>query len=172
MSVPCLLMSAHILIDMTANFIFKDTTLKFLTPEKALAIWDDIAPLFLRVVERIDGGEFNLDDLRLMSASGEIIIGVARKNGEVTMALAFQPVQYPRAKSVNVLAIAGKNLDQFIEAFLPPFQEFCRDEYDADWIECVASAGAVRMYTRRGFRAVYQHLRIGTGTNYGRIDSE
>ena len=165
-------MSAHILIDMTANFIFEDTTLEFLTPEKTLAIWDDVAPLFSRVIERMADVEFTLDDLYLMAASGEIIIGVARKNGEVTMALAFQTVQYPRAKSVNVLAIAGKNLDQFMEAFLPPFQRFCREEYDADWIECVASGGAIRMYTRRGFRAVYQHLRIGTGKNYGRIDSE
>jgi hypothetical protein len=157
---------------MAVTFVKSGIRLEFLEPDEATAIWNDIAPLFSRVVERIDSGEFTLDDLYLMAASGEIVIGVARKNGEVTIVLAFQPVQYPQAKSVNVLAIAGKNLDQFIEAFLPPFQEFCRDEYDADWIECVASGGAVRMYTRRGFRAVYQHLRIGTGKNYGRIDSE
>ncbi len=157
---------------MAVTFVKSGIRLEFLEPDEATAIWNDIAPLFSRVVERIDSGEFTLDDLYLMAASGEIVIGVARKNGEVTIVLAFQPVQYPQAKSVNVLAIAGKNLDQFIEAFLPTFQEFCRDEYDADWIECVASGGAVRMYTRRGFRAVYQHLRIGTGKNYGRIDSE
>lgn len=37
-------------VDMTANFIFEDTTLEFLTPEKTQVISDDVAPFVRGVV--------------------------------------------------------------------------------------------------------------------------
>ena len=134
--------------------------LVFLKPEEVAAVWDEIAPQFQRVVSKACHGEFTVDDLYRMALSGNTIIGVAREaDGELVMVMAFQFVLYPSATGVNVLAMAGKNLKQFMSQFLPPFKTYCR-EMGADWIECAVSPGMERMHHRHGFETVYRNLRV------------
>ena len=134
--------------------------LVFLKTEEVPGVWDEIAPQFRRVVEKACHGEFTVDDLYRMAVSGDMIVGVAREeDGSVIMAMAFQFVHYPAATGVNVLAMAGKNLKQFMGQFLPPFRAFCRAA-GADWIECSVSPGMERMHHRHGFETVYRNLRM------------
>lgn len=134
--------------------------LVFLKPEEVAAVWDEIAPQFERVVKKACHGEFTVDGLYRMALAGNMVVGVAREeDGSVAMVMAFQFVRYPAATGVSVLAMAGKNLKQFMGQFLPPFREFCR-QAGADWIECAVSPGMERMHHRHGFETVYRNLRM------------
>lgn len=134
--------------------------LRFLEKEEIDGVWDEVAPQFERVVKKACHGEFTVDDLYTMAKTGAVKVGVCREdNGLLAMVMAFQIILYPSATGVNVLAMGGRKLKQFMGQFLPPFKKFCR-EAGADWIECSVSPGMERMHHRYGFETVYRNLRM------------
>ena len=122
-------------------------------------VWGEIAPIFQRVVDKAVHGEFTVDDIYDMSKSGDAKVGIAVEGGKVVMALAFEFKHYPRKMGVNVFAMGGVRLTDFMHKFLTPFREFCRMA-GADWIECSCSPGMERLHHRSGFKTVYQNLRL------------
>ncbi|MDR1311566.1 MAG: hypothetical protein LBK01_06825 [Burkholderiaceae bacterium] len=133
--------------------------LVWLTAEEACAAWHDIAPLFARVVKKAVHGEYDVDDLRHMTARGGIHVGVARENGKIVMALAFEFRHYPKCLGVNVLAMGGSRLTAFMAQFLSPFKAFCLSA-GADFIECSVSPAMERLHRRSGFETVYRNMRL------------
>lgn len=134
--------------------------LRFLSKEEIDDVWDEVAPIFGRVVKKACHGEFTVDDLYSMAKSGGVYVGVCRDDdGQLVMVMAFQVILYPAATGVNVLAMGGRDLKQFMGQFLPPFREFCR-KAGADWIECSVSPGMERMHHKHGFKTVYRNLRM------------
>lgn len=134
--------------------------LTFLEPYEVAAVWPELEPEFQRVVDKACHSEYSVDDLYRLALFGRARIGVAREeDGTLVMVMAFEFIFYPSATAVNVLAMAGRNLKQFMNKFLPPFKRFC-EEAGADWIECAVSPGMERMHHRHGFKTVYRNLRL------------
>lgn len=134
--------------------------LRFLDSHEAEKEWQAIAPLFEKVVKKAAHGEFSVDDLRNMALKGVICVGVANGDmGAPQMAMAFELVDYPSGrKAVNVLAMGGTGLDEFMRRFWKPFQAWARS-YGIDWIECQVSPAMERIHRRYGFRTVYRTMR-------------
>lgn len=133
--------------------------LYWLRPDEVDMYWHEIEPEFQRVVSKAAQGEFLVSDVRNQALRGEATIGVAFEGNELVMALAFEFRHYPQKLGVNVLAMGGRRLMEFMGKFLEPFKAFCRSA-GADWIECAVSPGMERMHHRSGFRTVYRNLRL------------
>jgi hypothetical protein len=131
----------------------------WLNAQEALQAWDEIAPLFARVVAKATHGEYSVENLRDMAQRGAIHVGVAKEDGQVVMALAFEFRHYPQKMGVNVLAMGGSRLRDFMGQFLAPFTVFCQNA-GADFIECSVSPGMERMHQRSGFETVYRVMRL------------
>ena len=122
--------------------------------------WGRIEPLFQKVVDRACHGEFSVADLARMAHEGKICVGVAEEEGLPVMAMAFEFVDYPSGKrAVNVLAMGGSRLDEFMGRFWQPFKEWARQQ-GCVWIECHVSPGMERIHHRYVFETVYRELRM------------
>ena len=133
--------------------------LEFLEPEKVPGIWPDLAPLYERSISHSAHGEFTLNDLFDLAVNGHVALGVVRQHGEIILSLIVEDRIYPHAKSVNVFALAGRNLDGFMTNIFPLFCDWCR-EIGIEWIECSVSPAMARIHSRYGFKTVYQTLRF------------
>lgn len=134
-------------------------TLEFLEPDKIDGVWPSIEKLVDRLEEKAVHGEFTKEDVRDLAKNGTIGIGIAYDENGIFMAMAFEDVIYPRAHAVNVLAMAGERLDEFMTLFLQPFRDFLKKQ-GVSWIECNVSPGMERMHHRYGFKTVYRNLRL------------
>ena len=144
---------------MAVTFEKSGIHLEFLEPDKVRNIWADIAPLYERSISHSAHGEFTLDDLFDLAVAGRVAVGVARQHGEIILSLMVEDRIYPHAKSVNVFALAGRNLDGFMTSIFPLFCDWCREK-GIEWIECSVSPAMARIHSRYGFKTVYQTLRF------------
>lgn len=133
--------------------------LLWLKPEEVDLYWERIKPDFQRVIDKATHGEFLVEDIREQALEGDAVIGVAEHDGEVVMALAFEFRHYRRKMGVNVFAMGGRRLMEFMGKFLPPFKEYCKAA-GADWIECSVSPGMEKLHHKSGFKTVYRSLRL------------
>ena len=135
--------------------------LTFLKPHQVSHYWHTIAPLFAKVITKAVHGEYTFQNLKDMAEAGHYTIGIATDPEAVPiMAIAFETVHYPSGiKAINVLAMGGRDLHQFMTQFLPPFAQWCHHN-GADWIECMVSRGMERIHHRYGFQTIYRNLRL------------
>lgn len=134
--------------------------LTFLKPHQISHHWHTLQPLFAKVIAKAVHGEYTLDNIRTIAEAGHYTIGIATdQQAQPVMAIAFETVHYPSGrKGINVLAMGGRNLHQFMTQFLPPFAQWCHAN-GADWIECMVSRGMERIHHRYGFHTLYRNLR-------------
>lgn len=144
---------------MAIKFQKNGVTLEFLDPGKIDAIWPSVEKLVDRLEKKAVHGEFTKEDVKDLAKKGIVGIGVAYDDDGIFMLMAFEDVVYPKATAVNVLAMAGERLDEFMTLFLPPFKDFLRNQ-GVSWIECNVSPGMERMHHRYGFKTVYRNLRL------------
>ncbi len=135
--------------------------LTFLKPHQVSHHWQQVEPLFAKVIAKAVHGEYTLQNIKDMAEAGHYTIGIATDHTDTpVMAIAFETASYPSGrKGVNVLAMGGRNLHRFMTQFLPPFAKWCRQN-GADWIECMVSRGMERIHHRYGFKTIYRNLRL------------
>lgn len=133
---------------------------KFCPADVADKFWDVLSPYVSRVIEKACHGEFTEDNIRQLVRLGNVVLGVGEKNGEIAMVVGVESIYYPNASAVNVLAMAGRGVDEFMRDILPRFAYWLRGK-GVDWIECSVSPGMERIHKRYGFETVYRNMRYG-----------
>lgn len=134
--------------------------MEFLTTGEAVqADWEELQPLFHKVVVRATHGEFTVDDIYRMAMDGSIVISLVREAGKIIMALAFEFRHYPKKLAVNYLAMGGKKSHEVMARFLKDFGVWAKNA-GADWIEASCSLGMARIFAQHHFVTTYQLVRL------------
>lgn len=103
-------------------------------------------------------GDFEPRDLFSMVKDGRAVIGAVYEGDTPVLAGAFEFVHYPRQLAVNVMAIAGGQIDSAMDAFWETFRQWCRSA-GADVIEARCAPGMTRLLQRKGFEPSYTVVR-------------
>lgn len=137
--------------------------IKFLSPDEVDTYWLDVEHLYRRCVDKACHDEYDTADIYRMAKAGQWTLGVAFTDMDIPfMAIAFEIIPYPSGKvGCNVLAMGGKNLEQYMRNFLDKFVRWC-NQSGINWIECAVSAGMERIHKRYGFNTVYRHMKLTT----------
>lgn len=131
---------------------------RFIRPELALEFWELLAPYVERVIGKACHDEFTTEQVKHLVKSGDITLGVATRNNRIAMLIGVEEVFYLNASAVNVLAMAGEGVNEFMETLLPVFAEWLKSQ-GVDWLECSVSPGMERIHKRYGFETVYRNMR-------------
>jgi hypothetical protein len=103
-------------------------------------------------------GDFEPQDLFGMVRDGRAVIGAVYEGDRPVLAGAFEFIHYPRQLAVNVMAIAGEQMDAAMDAFWETFRQWCRSA-GAEVIEARCAPGMTRLLSRKGFEPAYTVVR-------------
>lgn len=107
-------------------------------------------------------GDFDPDDLFGMVARGRAVIFVVFDADRMLLAGAFEFVHYPRQLAINIMALAGEQVQAGLASFWEKFREWCRLA-GADVVEARCAPGMVRLLRRGGFEPAYTVVRQKVG---------
>lgn len=103
-------------------------------------------------------GDFEPQDLFGMVRDGRAVIGAVYEGDRPVLAGAFEFIHYPRQLAVNVMALAGEQMDAAMDAFWETFRQWCRSA-GAEVIEARCAPGMARLLARKGFEPAYTVVR-------------
>jgi hypothetical protein len=130
----------------------------FLTSQRLITEHWPAAARLLAPVLRATRGEFTVDDLEELCRDGRAVAGVVSKDGEPVLALVFEWRFFPRKTVLNVIALAGRDLDAIAATFWPDFKAWAK-ESGATEIEACCSPAMTRLLAPLGFAHTYDTLR-------------
>lgn len=135
------------------------------TPEHIETFWPKIRPLFERCVSKAMHGEMHVDDIKHMALNRQITLMVftddpAASNpaGTVHLAVAVEPVAYPRLPGINILAMGGSNFGLVQTKYWEYFKGWAKLN-GAQMIEASVSPAMERILRRYGYIKTYSHVR-------------
>ena len=143
---------------MAKTFKKGDMELKFYDADDVPKIWDAVAPLFQKSIDRASHGEYDIKTLKALAISGAGVIGCAYDKDELKVAFMAGELFYPTMKAASVYALAGSGYKRMFKELFPLFAEHLRG-LGIDAIECSTSPGMTRYYRGTGFEKVYDVLR-------------
>lgn len=124
--------------------------------------WPQVRPLFDRCVREAMRGELTVDDIKEQALAGQIVIMVFTDspsgNGTVDLAVAIEPVAYPKMPGINILALGGTNFGLIQQSYWTYFKGWALMN-GARMIEASVSYSMLRMLQRYGFVEEYVHVR-------------
>jgi hypothetical protein len=134
----------------------------FLTSQRLLTEhWPTVARVIAPVLGAVRG-DFTVHDLEEMCRDGRAVAGLAFQDGEPAMAFVWELRLYPSATRVNIIALAGRDLQEATSTFWPRFVEWCRESGITE-IEACALPAMTRMLQPLGFSHTYNLVRMPTG---------
>lgn len=119
----------------------------------------DVAAPLLEMVAKATHGEYTIDDLRIRAKDGRVLVAVAMRDSQPVMAWAIEEIRYPQVKSLNIMAIGGRDLRAAMEAAWPTVVEFAKS-CGASFIEASCSRAMARLLKKSGFEATYTNVRF------------
>lgn len=134
----------------------------FLTSQRLISEHWTAAARLLQPVLTAASLEWTVDDLEDLCRDGRAVAGIAfDEAGEPFMAMVFEFRLYPRRTSVNVLALAGRDLQALASTFWPSFMAWAKESGAAE-IEACALPAMTRMLRPLGFEHTYNVVRMST----------
>lgn len=122
--------------------------------EKVDRFWPAVAPMIERALDYAHG-EFLIDDIRLYAKDNRLQLWVVLDEDRLVGAIVTEIANYPRVLALRFLALAGENLDGWMDEA----EEFIVSRA-RDW-GCGVSEG----YGRRGWERKARHL----GYEFGHV---
>lgn len=103
-------------------------TIEMLTPPRALALWPKMEPLFKQACEGnpIATSTQSPKNILHMTQTDKAVVFACFDNGRLFTVLAFQFITVGDRKGAEVIAMAGRNLMQFKNAFWKPILDWLR----------------------------------------------
>ncbi len=131
----------------------------FLTSQSLITQhWPAVGEL-LQPVLRAAKGEFDIEDLEELCRDGRAVAGaVFDEGGRMVLALVFEFLLFPQISTVNVIALAGHDMDEAAATFWPTFREWAK-ESGASHIQASTSPAMSRLLRPLGFRHTYDLVR-------------
>lgn len=132
----------------------------FLTSRELVGLhWWSVASLVDPVAHQAARGEFTTEDLAAMVDAGTAVAGLAMEDGRPVLGVVFEFRHYPRAMTINVMALGGRDLDRVAGTFWPQFVAWAKESGVAH-IEACTSPVMTRMLRRIGFQHAYDLVRF------------
>lgn len=128
------------------------------TPQLLEQYWSLAEPHFQRSVTEATNGEFGMDDLRAMAASGKLLVFVITDGERVELALAAELLKYPRLPVLNIVALGGKSTKTNYKKFWKHFVGWAYMSGVAS-IQGLVSPAMQRFTRSMGFKPVYTVVR-------------
>lgn len=129
------------------------------------AFWPLVRPLLDRCVREAMHGEMVVDDIRAMALSGQLSLMVFTNDRTgsnpyrtVELAIAIEPVVYPRLPAINIVAMGGTNFGLIQKKFWKMFRDWAYMN-GARVIEASVSPAMLRILKRYGYEPVYTQVR-------------
>ena len=82
-----------------------------ISPEDAVQLWDRVGPMLQKVVDQTEG-ELLPDDFLDNIINNYMHLWLAVEGTEITMAMVTQIIEYPRRKTLRIIALAGENFKE------------------------------------------------------------
>lgn len=137
-----------------------DTRLVFLPmPDDILAHWSRLEPLFQEAIDKAVHGEFSCKQLRNIALSKSGLIAFIEDDDEILMVLAMELKYYPSMRTLNVMAMAGKNMQELFSLHSPAIADFARS-CGVTHFEASTSRAMARMLQGCGWSHVYETVRF------------
>lgn len=130
----------------------------FLTSQRLITEHWATAAALLEPVLGAARGEFTVEDLEELCRDGRALAGLAFDDGEPVLALVVEWRFYPRRTVLNVIALAGRDLERVAGTFWPTFTEWAK-ESGATAIEACVSPAMGRLLQPLGFAHTYDLVR-------------
>jgi hypothetical protein len=133
------------------------------TKEQFDKYWPRTRQLIEKCVKRSLHGEFTADDIYQLALQQKVFIFIVKNDSciqpDVKLAVALEMVTYPRLPAMNIIALAGSELDVFYEKF---WKKLCGWAYmnGIRAIEGWVSPAMQRVVSKYGFKHVYTHMRL------------
>ena len=94
-----------------------------ISPEDAVKIWDKVGPMLQKVVNHTEG-ELLPEDFLDNIVNGYMHLWLSVEDTEIIMAMVTQIIEYPRRKTLRIIAIAGKNFKETHSQFNDMIESF------------------------------------------------
>lgn len=124
--------------------------------------WPAIRPMFERCVKGAMHGELEVDDLKQMALAGQLVIMVFTDDtnglGNVDLAVAIEPVAYPRLPGINIVAMGGTNFGLIQKSYWTYFKGWAMMN-GAKMIEASVSPAMARILRKYGYVEEYTLVR-------------
>ena len=135
---------------------------QLVTAQLVETFWPLIRPLFDRCVREAMHGEFEVDDLKALALANQIVIMVFTNDhlgrGTVDLAVAIEPVAYPKLPGINIIAMGGSKFGLIQKKYWEYFKGWAMMN-GAVMIEASVSPSMVRVLRRYGYNPVYTQVR-------------
>ena len=134
----------------------------FLTSQRLITEhWPAAARLLTPVLQYADG-EYTVDDLLELCREGRAVAAIAHNEaGQPFMAMVFEFRYFPRKTVLNVIALAGRDLDRVAGTFWRRFVQWAQESGATNIQACTRPAMA-RMLRPLGFEHTYNLVRMPT----------
>lgn len=124
--------------------------------------WPKVEPILARCASKAVRGEWDMSNLQQLIVAQKVVVFVVTDdktgNGDVQLAMAVEPIYYPKLATLNVLALGGRGLKKYHDMFWKHFTGWAFiSGFKA--IDGWVSPGMVRMTSVMGFKPVYTHIR-------------
>lgn len=129
-------------------------------PDEVDQQFEVIAPLLAPVITGAAKGEFTLEDLKEYGKSGAALLWYIVDAGIPVLAGAFEIINYPRLRVLNIMAVGGSGLRNAAAEHFKMVRAFARF-IQADEIRAYCSAAMARKLRRDiGFETIYHVVSI------------
>jgi hypothetical protein len=120
--------------------------------------WPQIRPLLDRCVKKAMHGELEVDDIKALALAGRLVIMVFTDSVTVHLAIAIEPVDYPRLPGINIIAMGGTNFGLIQNKYWTYFKGWAMMN-GAKMIEASVSPAMARILRKYGYVEEYTHVR-------------
>lgn len=144
---------------MAKTFKNGDAVLHFFSKDEIPEVWDQLAPLYQKSIDRSCHGEYTVEDLYRIARQGAGVAGALYDKGELKVALMIGEIYYPHFKGANVFALGGSGYRKLFKALFPMLCEHLKKQ-GCEFLECCTSPGMTRYYRGSGLNKVYDVLRF------------
>lgn len=125
-------------------------TIEMLTPPRALELWPKMEPLFKQACEANPAAALtqSAESILRLSQTDQAVIFACFDNGRVFTVLALQFVTSNGHKGAELIAMAGRNLIQFKNAFWKPILDWLTAN-KVEFLDAYAPERLAEIYTSR-----------------------
>jgi hypothetical protein len=130
-------------------------------------LWPQMRPMFDRCVTKACHGEVQTDDILELLLNGRAVAIVGfNDDGEMEIAAAFEPIYYPRLKTLNLMALGGSSvgaMDRYVRSGWWDKLKAWALSNGFKAIDAWTSDSMRRVVARYGFKKQYIHNRLLLG---------
>ena len=98
-------------------------TAGLISPEDAVKIWDRVGPMLQKVVDHTEG-ELQPEDFLDNIVNKYMHLWLAVEDADILMAMVTQIIEYPRRKTLRIIALSGKNFKETHSQFNDMIESF------------------------------------------------